>query len=79
MKSGKPECIGNCRLCDSLGVCPSDIVHCEDCGGKLVPGEGVEIEVETVDRGRRGSKMITVCAECFESMYKGDESIEYEY
>lgn len=78
MKDGKPECVGNCRLCDDLGACPADIVHCEDCGVRLEEGEGIEVEVETVERGRHGSKMITVCPECFGSMYQGDETIEWD-
>lgn len=79
MKDEKLECIGNCRLCNSLGACPSDKACCEDCGTELEHGEGIEVEVETVERGRHGSKMITVCAECFGSMYQGDETIEFEY
>lgn len=74
----KPECIGNCRLCDSLGICPGDKVCCEDCGTELEQGEGIEVEVETVERGRHGSKMITVCPECFGSMYQGEEITEWD-
>lgn len=79
MKGKRPDCVGNCRLCDSIGSCPADIVCCEDCGVELEQGEGIEIEVEQVERverGRRGSKMITVCAECFASYYQGEETGE---
>lgn len=72
------ECIGNCRLCPSLSQCPADPVRCDDCGAGIKPGEGVSIEVETVDHGRHGTKMITVCPECFRDYYQGDESIEWE-
>ena len=72
------KCVGNCRLCDSLGQCPSDHVYCEDCGSEIEPGEGISVEVEVVDRGRHGTKMTTVCPECFRAYYQGDESIEWE-
>lgn len=77
--SERPKCSGNCRLCTDLGICPADHATCEDCGAELEPGEGIEIEVESVERGRHGTKMITVCAECFVAYYQGDETIEYEY
>lgn len=79
MKGKRPDCVGNCRLCDSIGSCPADIVCCEDCGVELEQGEGIEIEVEQVERGRHGSKMITVCAECFASYYQGEETGEDDF
>ena len=59
------QCIGNCRMCTVLGACPADTLTCEDCG------EEIELEVETYERGRRGTKIITVCARCYESLYQG--------
>ena len=55
------QCIGNCRMCTVLGACPAD----------TLTGEEIEIEVETYERGRRGTKIITVCARCYESLYQG--------
>ena len=54
------QCIGNCRMCTVLGACPADTLTCEDCGEEIEPGEEIEIEVETYERGRRGTKIITV-------------------
>jgi hypothetical protein len=54
-----------------LGACPADTLTCEDCGEEIEPGEEIEIEVETYERGRRGTKIITVCARCYESLYQG--------
>ncbi|EOA55608.1 hypothetical protein HMPREF1214_03731 [Bacteroides sp. HPS0048] len=67
-----PDCIGNCRKCTVLGACPSDLMHCEDCGEEIGPGEGIEIEVEAVDHGRHGTKMITVCVGCYEALYQNE-------
>ena len=53
------QCIGNCRMCTVLGACPADTLTCEDCGEEIEPGEEIEIEVETYERGRRGTKIIT--------------------
>lgn len=65
-----PQCVGNCRICTVLGACPTDTVRCDDCGEEIEPGEGIEIEVEAVERGRCGTKMITVCSCCHESLYQ---------
>ena len=56
--AANPQCIGNCRICTVLGACPADTLVCEDCG-------------ETYERGRHGTKIITVCARCYESLYQG--------
>ena len=76
MKNKEIECIGNCRRCSSLGVCPSDVVHCEDCGQVLEEGEGIEIEVEVVHLKKHGSKMITVCESCYSTLYQSEENYE---
>ena len=60
--AANPQCIGNCRICTVLGACPSDTLVCEDCGEEIEPGEEIELEVETYERGRHGTKIITVCA-----------------
>ena len=60
-----------CSLAEVLGACPADTLTCEDCGEEIEPGEEIEIEVETYERGRRGTKIITVCARCYESLYQG--------
>lgn len=73
----KPECIGNCRLCTALGACPSDTEQCEDCGESLEPGEGVEVEVEAIERGKYHTKMITVCSKCFETYYQSGTYDEF--
>ena len=65
-----PQCIGNCRMCTVLGACPSDVLVCEDCGKEIESGEDIELEVETYERGIRGTKMITVCTRCCESLYQ---------
>ena len=65
------QCIGNCRMCTVLGACPADTLTCEDCGEEIEQGEEIEIEVDTYERGRRGTKIITVCARCYESLYQG--------
>lgn len=67
-----PQCIGNCRTCTVLGACPTDTTHCEDCGEEIESGDGIELEVETYERGRHGTKMITVCTRCHESLYQGE-------
>lgn len=74
--ANKSKCIGNCRLCDSIGQCPEDHVYCEDCNTELEPGEGIEIEVEAIERGKYYTRMITVCPTCNEKYYR-DEHIEY--
>ena len=61
----------NCRICTVLGACPADTLVCEDCGEEIKPGEEIELEVETYERGRHGTKIITVCARCYESLYQG--------
>ena len=60
--AANPQCIGNCRICTVLGACPADTLVCEDCGEEIEPGEEIELEVETYERGRHGTKIITVCA-----------------
>ncbi len=77
--SDKPKCSGNCRLCKDIGICPADHTACEDCGAELEPGEGIEVEVETADHGRRGSKMITVCEKCFETYYRYQSNVEQDF
>lgn len=77
MKRENLNCIGNCRLCSVLGECPADHVHCEDCGTEIETGEGIEVEVEAVQNGRHGTKMITACPGCFAEYYQGDETIEF--
>ena len=62
---------GESSMCTVLGACPADTLTCEDCGEEIEPGEEIEIEVETYERGRRGTKIITVCARCYESLYQG--------
>ena len=69
--AANPQCIGNCRICTVLGACPADTRVCEDCGEEIEPGEEIELEVETYERGRYGTKIITVCAHCYESLYQG--------
>ena len=59
--AANPQCIGNCRICTVLGACPADTLVCEDCGEEIEPDE----------RGRHGTKIITVCARCYESLYQG--------
>ena len=54
--AANPQCIGNCRICTVLGACPADTLVCEDCGEEIEPGEEIELEVETYERGRRGLK-----------------------
>ena len=76
--NGKSKCNGHCKSCLYLGACPSDIVHCEDCGVEIEPGEGISIEVEAIIAEHPGTKMITVCPVCFADHYRGDESIEFE-
>jgi hypothetical protein len=76
MKDKEIECIGNCRCCSFLGVCPSDVVRCEDCGQELEEGEGIEIEVEVVHLKKHSSKMITVCESCYSTLYQSEESNE---
>ncbi len=68
--AANPQCIGNCRICTVLGACPADTLVCEDCGEEIEPGEEIELEVETYERGRYGTKIITVCARCYESLYQ---------
>ena len=69
--AANPQCIGNCRICTVLGAGPADTLVCEDCGEEIEPGEEIELEVETYERGRHGTKIITVCARCYESLYQG--------
>ena len=70
-----PQCIGNCRICNVLGACPSDSLRCEDCGEEIEPGEEIEVEVEAVEKGRHSTKMVTVCARCFETLYQEVDNI----
>ena len=53
--AANPQCIGNCRICTVLGACPADTLVCEDCGEEIEPGEEIELEVETYERGRHGT------------------------
>lgn len=78
MKSESLKCVGNCRICESLGRCPEDHVRCEDCGKELEPDEAIEIEVKEVEKGRYYTRMAIVCPDCFRAYYQGDESIEFE-
>lgn len=78
MKNEGLKCVGNCRICESLGQCPEDHVFCEDCGKELEPDEVNEIEVEEVEKGRYYTRMTAVCPDCFRAYYQGDESIEFE-
>lgn len=64
------KCNGNCRTCSVLGACPSDFIKCEDCGAELESGEELDIEVESIERGRYGSKIISVCRNCYEKFYQ---------
>lgn len=70
--AANPQCIGNCRICTVLGACPTDALVCEDCGEAIEPGEEIEIEVETYEHGRRGTKIVTVCPKCYEAYYQGE-------
>lgn len=74
MRDKEIECIGNCRRYSFLGVCPSDIVRCEDCGKVLEDGEGIEIEVEVVHLKKHSSKMITVCESCHSALYQSEDN-----
>ena len=58
--AANPQCIGNCRICTVLGACPADTLVCEDCGEEIEPGEEIELEVETYERGRRDTKNLIV-------------------
>ena len=71
--AANPECIGNCRICSVLGACPTDTLHCADCGEQIESGEEIEIEVETYERGRCGTKIVTVCSCCYESLYQNEK------
>lgn len=70
--AANPQCIGNCRICTVLGACPSDTLVCEDCGEAIEAGDEIELEVETYERGGRGTKLITVCPRCHETLYQSE-------
>lgn len=75
MKEKNMGCIGNCRLCTSLGECPADKIYCEDCKDELEQCECIEIEVEAVERGQRATKIITVCSKCYEAYYQAEADL----
>lgn len=56
--------------------------HCADCNKVMIPGDGVEVETEIVEHGQHKTETITVCHECYNTLYKGDYMSElyfYEF
>lgn len=70
--SEKAKCNGHCKSCLLLGECPEDITRCDACGETIEADEGVEVETEVVQHGKRLSKTVVVCRECYERFYLSD-------
>lgn len=57
--NGKSKCNGHCKSCRCIGVCPSDIIHCDACECEIGPGEEIEIEMEIVEHERHTRKQFS--------------------